>query len=274
MSASNNKCARTQSPLSTMKALSSGTVVWLHSLNSDSLNGQAALIMRDTDRDSLAAASKGRSAVQLIKDMRVLSIRPENLSLSPPAYFAIMEAPDKGGLGIYATQDIAAGVGVPHEQWSLLTSIIPNCIHWLSWLCKVNKSGVLIRHHQAYNAQHVQPVYAVLLHVPFRTAKQEWHCTNPPVPESDAHLLTIQTADYIWSWHRMRGRCFQFVCSLIFLKARWLDQSYYWCMDWKMSAQCCPNTESELPCLHNVHSCEESSKLVIGSICATGENAV
>lgn len=88
----------------------SGTAVWLHSLTDVRRNGQIALVMRESDSSSMDAAAHGRCAVQMLKDDSILSVRLCKLSLSPPAFFCIKEAPGTGGLGVYATQDIEAGV--------------------------------------------------------------------------------------------------------------------------------------------------------------------
>lgn len=105
-------------------APSSGTVVWLHSLSSDLLNGQTALVIGATEKVSIESAAKGRCAVQLLKDNNILSVRRGNLSLCPLAYFCIKEAPEMGGLGVYATQDIAAGVDIfvsAHKTSTVMT---------------------------------------------------------------------------------------------------------------------------------------------------------
>lgn len=90
---------------------SHGTVEWLHALTTARLNGKAALMMQDTYSVSIEAAAKGRCAVQLLEDNSTVSVRLGNLSLSHPSHFCIRASPvgSHVGLGIYATQDIAAG---------------------------------------------------------------------------------------------------------------------------------------------------------------------
>ncbi|MEW5300525.1 MAG: hypothetical protein WDW36_003454 [Sanguina aurantia] len=89
-----------------------GTVVWLHSLTTTRLNGQTALIAADAvARD---AAAPGRCKVELLAGGDVISVRQSNISLSSP-HFCIKEAPDKDGVGVYATQDIAAGTRILSE---------------------------------------------------------------------------------------------------------------------------------------------------------------
>lgn len=92
-----------------------GSVVWLHSLTTVQLNGQRALVLNDTGSDSIDAAARGRCAVQLLEDNTIVAVRLANLSVSSSSPlctvqpFCIREAPETGGLGVYATQDIAAG---------------------------------------------------------------------------------------------------------------------------------------------------------------------
>lgn len=83
-----------------------GTMVWLHSLNTLGLNGQRALVGQS---DAAGGGPCDRCTVQLLDGGKVISVRLSNLSLSPLTFFCIREAPGKGGLGVFATQDIPAG---------------------------------------------------------------------------------------------------------------------------------------------------------------------
>lgn len=87
-----------------------GTMVWLHSLKTLRLNGQRALVCQ---RDAISDGPDDRCAVELleppVEGRKVVSVQLRNLSLSPLAYFCIREAPEQGGLGVFATQDIPAG---------------------------------------------------------------------------------------------------------------------------------------------------------------------
>lgn len=90
---------------------SAGTVVWLHSLSTTRLNGQTALVVSETVSEGKEAAARGRCKVEVLNGATTVSVRLSNLSLSSPL-FCIKEAPGKGGLGVYATQDITAGTGM------------------------------------------------------------------------------------------------------------------------------------------------------------------
>lgn len=109
----------------------SGTVVWLHSLKDARRNGQIALIA--------GAATVGRCAVQLLTDNSIISIRLCNLSLSS-SFFCIKEAAGTGGLGVYATQDIEAGVQPRFAQSSVTLSLT---VSVLVTVCACNRLGVV-----------------------------------------------------------------------------------------------------------------------------------
>lgn len=90
---------------------SGGTVVWLHSLTTTRLNGQTALVVSEKDCKGKDAPAPGRCKVEVLQGGATVSVRLNNLSLCSPL-FCIKEAPGKVGVGVYATQDIAAGTGV------------------------------------------------------------------------------------------------------------------------------------------------------------------
>lgn len=79
-----------------------GTLVWLHSLSSDRLNGKTALSVRVADPNRDEAAARGRCAVLLLGDASVVFVRPCNISLSPLEFICIKESAGTGGLGVYA----------------------------------------------------------------------------------------------------------------------------------------------------------------------------
>lgn len=64
----------------------------------------------------VAAVSSSRCAVKLLEDNSIVAVKLKNLSLSPSSklylktLFFIKEAPGTGGVGLFANQDIAAGM--------------------------------------------------------------------------------------------------------------------------------------------------------------------
>lgn len=92
----------------------SGSIVWIHSMDSSSCNGKTALVMRETctvtPSEGVDAAAGGCCSVQMLDDDSIASIPLNNLARSPPSIYCIRAAPGTGGVGVYATQDIEAGV--------------------------------------------------------------------------------------------------------------------------------------------------------------------
>lgn len=103
----------------TVTAPSPGSVVLLHSLKNERYNGQRALVLSGTESNSKYAVDRGRCAVKLLEDNTIIAVLLGNLLVTavavspsappPPSKFCVKEAPGTGGLGVYATEDIAAG---------------------------------------------------------------------------------------------------------------------------------------------------------------------
>lgn len=96
-------------------APSPGTVVWLQSLKSVHLNGQGAMVIADLN-GKFAPVSSSRCTVKLLEKNSIVAVKLKNLSLSPSSKlylktpFCIRGAPGTGGVGLFANQDIAAGM--------------------------------------------------------------------------------------------------------------------------------------------------------------------
>lgn len=106
-----------------------GTLVWLHSLEKLPMNGQRALVCQEDG----VRARPGRCAVELLdpaEGRKVISIQLKNLSLTPPAHFCIKKAPGGRGMGVFATQDMQAGV-----TGGRCCSTIVGCRHALVQIC-------------------------------------------------------------------------------------------------------------------------------------------
>lgn len=96
----------------TLIAPKSGTVVWLRSLATAGLNGKIALAITDLGTNMSDTASQGQCNVLLLDDNSITSVGLDSLSLCPPSKFRITAAPGTDGVGVYATQDIAAGMAM------------------------------------------------------------------------------------------------------------------------------------------------------------------
>lgn len=102
-----------------------GTEVWLHDLKATRLNGRRAWVVSNAASNNTDTDAGSRCAVQLT-DSSIVAVRLSNLTLSPPFplplgnLFCIKEAPEAGGLGVYATHDIPAGEDSTSHMQSML----------------------------------------------------------------------------------------------------------------------------------------------------------